>query len=90
MKELLVLSDGYRKSEATWSEILTDLRARGLTQSPKLAVGDESLGFWKALRKNYPDTRQQRCWVHKTANILEKLQKNVQPKAKEAIHDSGW
>ncbi len=86
-KELIALSDGYRESEAAWSEILTDLRERGLAESPKLAVGDGALGFWKALRKNCPDTKQQRCWVHKTANILEKMPKNVQPKAKEAIHD---
>jgi len=86
-KELIALSDGYRESEAAWSEILTDLRERGLSESPKLAVGDGSLGFWKALRKHWPETKQQRCWVHKTANVLEKMPKGVQPRAKEAIHD---
>ena len=86
-KELIALSDGYRESEAAWSEILTDLRERGLSESPTLAVGDGSLGFWKALRKHWPETKQQRCWVHKTANVLEKMPKGVQPRAKEAIHD---
>lgn len=86
-KELVAVEDGYRESEASWSELLSGLRARGLTQSPKLAVGDGALGFWKALSKIYPETRHQRCWVHKTANILTVLPKSVQPKVKSALHE---
>ncbi len=66
-KELVAVSDGFRESSASWEEVLTSLRQRGLSHSPKLAAGDGSLGFWNALSKVYPDTRHQRCWVHKTA-----------------------
>lgn len=86
-KELLALSDGYRESEASWTEVLMDLKQRGLKAAPKLAVGDGALGFWKAVAKCWPDTDQQRCWVHKTANVLEKLPKAMQPKVKEALHN---
>jgi transposase-like protein len=86
-KELLALSDGYRESAASWEEVLTDLAQRGLKLPPKLAVGDGALGFWKALSKLWSDTDQQRCWVHKTANVLEKLPKTVQPKVKDALHN---
>ena len=86
-KELLALSDGYRESAASWEEVLTDLRQRGLETAPELAVGDGSLGFWKAVTKLWPETDQQRCWVHKTANVLEKLPKAMQPKVKEALHN---
>lgn len=86
-KELLALSDGYRESEASWAEVLMDLKQRGLTMAPRLAVGDGALGFWKAVAKCWPDTDQQRCWVHKTANVLEKLPKAMQPKVKEALHN---
>jgi transposase-like protein len=86
-KELVAVEDGYRESEASWSELLLGLRERGLTTGPKLAVGDGALGFWKALGKCYPDTRHQRCWVHKTANILSALPKSVQPKVKAALHE---
>ena len=86
-KELLALSDGYRESAASWEEVLTDLKQRGLKMAPKLAIGDGSLGFWKAVTKLWPETDQQRCWVHKTANVLEKLPKAMQPKVKEALHD---
>ncbi len=86
-KELLALSDGYRESEASWTEVLMDLKQRGLTMAPRLAVGDGALGFWKAVAKCWPDTDQQRCWVHKTANVLEKLPKAMQPKVKEALHN---
>jgi transposase-like protein len=86
-KELVAVEDGYRESETSWSELLLGLRERGLTASPKLAVGDGALGFWKALAKCYPDTRHQRCWVHKTANIMSALPKSVQPKVKAALHD---
>jgi transposase-like protein len=86
-KELVAVEDGHRESEASWRELLTDVRERGLKPSPKLAVGDGALGFWKALRKVFPDTRHQRCWVHKTANVLDKLPKSVQPKVKSALHE---
>jgi len=79
-KELLALSDGYRESAASWEEVLVDLKQRGLKIAPKLAVGDGALGFWKAVAKLWPETDQQRCWVHKTANVLGKLPKAMQPK----------
>lgn len=69
-KELVAVESGYRESSASWEEVLTSLRQRGLESGPKLAVGDGALGFWNALSKVYPDTVHQRCWVHKTANIL--------------------
>ena len=86
-KELIAVEDGHRESEASWRELLTGLRERGLRQGPKLAVGDGALGFWKALNKLYPDTEHQRCWVHKTANVLNKLPKSVQAKVKAALHE---
>jgi putative transposase len=86
-KELVAVSDGYRESSASWEELLTSLRQRGLRHSPKLSAGDGALGFWNALSKVYPDSRHQRCWVHKTANILNKLPKSVQPKVKAALHE---
>jgi len=86
-KELIAVEDGHRESEASWYELLVWLRERGLTQGPKLAVGDGALGFWKALAKLYPDTAHQRCWVHKPANVLEKLPKSVQSKVKAALHE---
>jgi transposase-like protein len=86
-KELIAVEDGHRESEASWYELLSGLRERGLTQGPKLAVGDGALGFWKALAKLYPDTVHQRCWVHKSANVLNKLPKSVQPKVKAALHE---
>ena len=67
--------------------MLEDIRHRGLVTAPKLAIGDGALGFWNAISKVYPETRHQRCWVHKTANVLNKLPKSVQPKVKEALHD---
>ncbi len=87
VKELVAVEDGFRESTASWTEVLTGLRERGLTFSPKLAVGDGALGFWGALTQVYPTCRHQRCWVHKTANILNKLPKSMQPKVKEALHD---
>lgn len=87
VKELVAVEDGFRESTASWTEVLTGLRERGLTFSPKLAVGDGALGFWGALTQVYPACRHQRCWVHKTANVLNKLPKSVQPKVKEALHD---
>lgn len=86
-KELVALSDGYRESEASWREVLLDLKARGLQMDPKVAVGDGALGFWKALPQVFGTTRCQRCWVHKTANILNKLPRSQQPKAKAALHE---
>jgi len=87
VKEFVAIEDGYRESEQSWLEVLTDLKHRGLEQGPQLSIGDGSLGFWKALSKVYTATRQQRCWVHKTVNILNKLPKSVQPKAKSALHE---
>jgi putative transposase len=85
-KELIAASDGYRESEQSWKALLLDCQARGLTAAPALAVGDGALGFWKALRQVWPTTREQRCWVHKTANVLDKLPKGQQPKAKAMLH----
>jgi len=84
-KELVALADGFRESEQSWKEVLMDLKRRGLTIDPKLAVGDGALGFWKALPQVFGSTREQRCWVHKTANVLNKLPKHVQPKAKSDL-----
>jgi len=86
-KELIAVQDGYRESEQSWSELLVDLKQRGLVAAPKIAVGDGAMGFWAALRKVFPETIEQRCWVHKTANVLNKMPKSVQPKAKEDLHE---
>ena len=86
-KELLGLTDGYRESEASWKELLLDLKERGLTVDPKLAIGDGSLGFWKALPQVFGSTRTQRCWKHKSANVLNKLPKGLQAKAKADLND---
>ena len=86
-KELVGLWDGYRESEQSWKEFLLDLKGRGLSRGPLLAVGDGALGFWKALPQAYGQTRWQRCWVHKTANVLNKLPKGVQKRAKGHLQD---
>jgi len=86
-KELLGLTDGYRESEASWKELLLELKERGLAVDPKLAIGDGSLGFWKALPQVFGSTRAQRCWKHKTANVLNKLPKGLQLKAKAELND---
>lgn len=86
-KELIAVLDGYRESKQSWRELLLDLKNRGLRWSPKIAVGDGALGFWAAIREIFPDTREQRCWVHKTANVLNKMPKSVQPKAKSTLHE---
>ena len=86
-KQLLAVHDGFRESELSWKELLEDLKSRGLKLPPKLAVGDGGLGFWAALRKVYPATREQRCWVHRTVNVLDKLPKSMHGKAKQAMHD---
>lgn len=85
-KELIAVAGGYRESHESWAALLQDLKARGLA-CPKLFIGDGALGFWKAVRDVYPHARWQRCWVHKTANVLDKLPKSVQPQAKTMIHD---
>ena len=85
-KELIAIHDGYRESEQSWKELLLDCKSRGLTIDPKLATGDGALGFWKALAQVYPATREQRCTVHKTANVLDKLPKRLQGAAKAKLH----
>jgi transposase-like protein len=85
-KELIAVADGYRESEQSWKALLLDVKSRGLAVDPKLATGDGALGFWKALPQVYPATREQRCWVHKTANVLDKLPKRLQPEGKEKLH----
>lgn len=86
-KDVLAIADGYRESEQSWKEVLLDLKRRGLQIAPELAVGDGALGFWKALRQTYGETRVQRCWVHKTINVLNKLPKGIQARAKQHLHD---
>lgn len=86
-KELIAMTDGQRESETSWTQLLLDLKDRGMTIAPKLATGDGSLGFWLALAKVFPQTRHQRCWVHKTMNVLDKLPKSQQPQAKAMLHD---
>jgi transposase-like protein len=86
-KELVAVMDGYRESEDSWLTVLRDLKSRGLKEAPSLATGDGALGFWKALRKEYPTAREQRCWKHKTCNVLDKMAKGVQGQAKAMLHD---
>lgn len=85
-KQFLAIEDGNRESTQSWREVLLDLKARGMNAA-QLAVGDGALGFWAALDEIYSETRHQRCWVHKTANVLNTLPKSVQPKVKQALHD---
>ena len=86
-KHFLAIEDGVRESKQSWRELLLNLKRRGLTMPAKLAVGDGALGFWAALEEVYPETRQQRCWVHKMANVMNYLPKSAQPKAKAALHE---
>jgi len=86
-KELVGLTDGVRESAQSWRELLLDLRRRGLAIGPELAVADGALGFWQAVEEVWPKTRGQRCWVHKTVNVLNKLPKSLQTKAKRALQD---
>lgn len=87
-KELVAVRDGYRESKESWLEVLRELESRGLSVPPKLAVGDGALGFWGALEEKYGEAvAAQRCWVHKTANVLDKMPKSVQPRAKQMIHE---
>ena len=85
-KQLLAIDDGVRESTQSWREVLLQLKARGLP-APAVAIGDGALGFWGALEEVYPTTQPQRCWVHKTRNVLNALPKSVQPKAKQALHE---
>ena len=86
-KELVGLIDGVRESAQSWKELLLDLKRRGLAMGPELAVADGALGFWKALPEVWPKTREQRCWVHKTANVLNRLPKSLQGKAKRTLQN---
>ncbi len=84
-KEVIAIEDGYRESTDSWATVLRDLKRRGM-QAPLLAIGDGALGFWAAVRDVWPETRDQLCWVHKIANVLDKLPKSIQPRAKQALH----
>jgi transposase-like protein len=86
-KEIIGLADGYRESTQSWRELLLDVQRRGLTHAPDLAIGDGALGFWNALREIYSATKEQRCWFHKTGNVLNAMPKSVQAKAKGHLHD---
>jgi putative transposase len=86
-KELIAVLDGFRESKDSWTELMRDLSRRGLKDGPKLAVGDGALGFWAALREMFPQAQEQRCWIHKTANVLDKMPKSLQAKAKSMIHE---
>ncbi|MGH8632751.1 MAG: IS256 family transposase [Burkholderiales bacterium] len=85
-KQLLAIEDGYRESTESWLSVLRDLKARGM-KAPLVAVGDRALGFWAACDQMWPETRQANCWVHRIANVLDKLPRRLQPKAKRALHD---
>jgi len=86
-KELVAIHNGYRESKISWTEVLESLKRRGLCTAPELAIGDGALGFWSAIEEVFPKTKQQRCWVHKTANVLDKMPKSIQMNAKKAIHE---
>ena len=86
-KEVVAVADGFRESKESWATILRDLKRRGLTLGSKLAVGDGALGFWAAQEEEFPETQQQLCWVHKTANVLDKLPTSLQGKAKGMIYN---
>ena len=85
-KELIAVEDGYRESTESWQTVLRDLKERGLA-APVVAVGDGALGFWAAMREVWPETQAQRCWVHRLANVLDKLPQRLQPQAKRALHE---
>lgn len=86
-KELVAVEDGYRESKDSWRDLLRGLKKQGLQHAPKIAVGDGALGFWAALSEEYGGVREQRCWVHKTANVLDKMPKGLQARAKEKLHE---
>ena len=85
-KELVALLDGERESAISWKELLLDLKRRGLEEGPQVCVGDGALGFWAALGEVFPRSRRQRCWVHKTANVLDKMPRSLQKSAKAMLH----
>jgi len=85
-KELLAIQDGERESTLSWQHLLQELKARGLTDHAFLAIADGALGFWKAMEEVFPGMRAQQCWVHKTANVLDKLPKRLRPDAKSLLH----
>lgn len=85
-KRFLAIEDGIRESTQSWREVLLDLKARGMN-APKLGIGDGAMGFWAALEEVYPETRHQRCWMHKTGNVLNAVPKSIQPKVKQALHE---
>ena len=86
-KGLLTVNDGYRESPISWKETLLNLKRRGLHKGPRLSIADGVLGYWVALAEVFSESREQWCWVHKTANILDKLPKSIQSKAKAHIHN---
>jgi len=86
-KELIAVEDGYRESKESWQTLLRDLKTRGLSVPPSIATGDGALGFWAAVREEWPNIDEQRCWKHKTANVLDKMPKSIQSRAKSMIHD---
>jgi putative transposase len=85
-KEVIAIEDGYRESTESWLAVLRDLKTRGMP-APAVAIGDGALGFWAAIREVWPETREQRCWVHRIANVLDKLPTRLQPQAKRALHE---
>ena len=89
-REFIAIEDGYRESEQNWSELLLRIKAQGMRDAPQLAIGGGALGFLNALSKVFPKTVHQRCWVHKTANVHNKLPKVTQPKANRHCMKSGW
>jgi transposase-like protein len=86
-KELVAVGEGFRESKLSWKELLLDLKRRGLSRGPRLTIGDGGLGFWAALLEVFPESREQLCWVHKTANVLNKLPKSLHGKCKAALHE---
>ena len=86
-KELVAMSSSYRESELSWKDLLLDLRNKGLTIGPNLCIGDGALGFWLACSQVYPEAKHQRCWVHKSMNVLNKMPTSLQTQAKGNLHD---
>ena len=86
-KEIIAVADGFRESKESWKSVIREVKRLGITTVPKLAIGDGALGFWAAIQEEFPETNHQLCWVHKTCNVLDKLPKSLQGKAKTMIHD---
>jgi len=86
-KEIISVEDGFRESKESWRSLIRQIKRLGLSKAPKLAIGDGALGFWAAIQEEFPETNHQLCWVHKTVNVLDKLPKSLQGKAKSMIHD---